>query len=261
MNVLDLSNQPNSSENLNVKITQTLAVSACLKRCSFAINYNGTMYDHTEYVDSATNFVPLAHEFIKKNNININEIQGIVAASGPGSFTGIRVAQSFAKGMSLSLKIPAIGVNYFDVIADIFEQSYSQKLPSTANKPDDERSILIVIRSEKNQAYYQFRSKHYNESGVFAYQNFDKLLNDNCVLIGDAVTELRVHFPQLIKAYEIVDFKNPIHLLKYQPIWMPDLSNVSENFAGGSYVCTAATAHTTKKQFFLRPIYINAQTS
>jgi tRNA threonylcarbamoyladenosine biosynthesis protein TsaB len=46
-----------------------------------------------------------------------NELTGLVVARGPGSFTGVRVALSVAKGIAAGLKIPVWGVNSLDVLA------------------------------------------------------------------------------------------------------------------------------------------------
>jgi tRNA threonylcarbamoyladenosine biosynthesis protein TsaB len=45
------------------------------------------------------------------------ELTGVVVASGPGSFTGVRVALSVAKGMAAGLGIPLWGVSSLDAIA------------------------------------------------------------------------------------------------------------------------------------------------
>jgi tRNA threonylcarbamoyladenosine biosynthesis protein TsaB len=44
-------------------------------------------------------------------------LTGLVVAHGPGSFTGVRVALSVAKGIAAGLMIPAWGVNTLDVLA------------------------------------------------------------------------------------------------------------------------------------------------
>jgi tRNA threonylcarbamoyladenosine biosynthesis protein TsaB len=45
------------------------------------------------------------------------ELTGLVVARGPGSFTGVRVALSVAKGMAAGLSIPVWGVSSLDVLA------------------------------------------------------------------------------------------------------------------------------------------------
>jgi tRNA threonylcarbamoyladenosine biosynthesis protein TsaB len=45
------------------------------------------------------------------------DVTGLVVACGPGSFTGVRVALSVAKGIAAGLGIPVWGVNSLDVVA------------------------------------------------------------------------------------------------------------------------------------------------
>src|SRR5438876_9605823 len=45
------------------------------------------------------------------------DLTGLVVARGPGSFTGVRVALSVAKGMAAGLAIPLWGVSSLDVLA------------------------------------------------------------------------------------------------------------------------------------------------
>ena len=45
------------------------------------------------------------------------DLTGLVVARGPGSFTGVRVALSVAKGMAAALSVPLWGVGSLDVLA------------------------------------------------------------------------------------------------------------------------------------------------
>ena len=47
-----------------------------------------------------------------------SDLDGIGVGRGPGNFTGIRIAISAARGLSLSLGIPAVGVDLFDAMAE-----------------------------------------------------------------------------------------------------------------------------------------------
>lgn len=60
---------------------------------------------------------------------NPDELAGIAVALGPGSFTGLRVVLSLAKGFALAQGIPLIGIPTLDVLA--YSQSH-QPLPICA---------------------------------------------------------------------------------------------------------------------------------
>ncbi|MEO1027236.1 MAG: tRNA (adenosine(37)-N6)-threonylcarbamoyltransferase complex dimerization subunit type 1 TsaB, partial [Pseudomonadota bacterium] len=44
------------------------------------------------------------------------ELDAIGVGTGPGNFTGIRIAVSAARGLSLSLDVPAVGVSGFEAL-------------------------------------------------------------------------------------------------------------------------------------------------
>ncbi len=48
---------------------------------------------------------------LKKSRKTLKGLKGIIVASGPGAFTGIRIALSVANTLAWFLKIPAVGVN------------------------------------------------------------------------------------------------------------------------------------------------------
>jgi len=58
--------------------------------------------------------IALVDEILKRNGINIKYIDGIAVSIGPGSFTGIRVGVSTARGLAQSLDIPLVGIPSLD---------------------------------------------------------------------------------------------------------------------------------------------------
>ncbi len=52
--------------------------------------------------------------------LDINDIDTVFATLGPGSFTGIRVALAFCKGICTAMNIPLIGIPTLDVLAQPF---------------------------------------------------------------------------------------------------------------------------------------------
>jgi tRNA threonylcarbamoyladenosine biosynthesis protein TsaB len=48
-------------------------------------------------------------ELLKQNNLELEDLTGIVCYKGPGSFTGLRIGLTVANTMASELKIPIIG--------------------------------------------------------------------------------------------------------------------------------------------------------
>lgn len=54
--------------------------------------------------------LPMLDQAVKMSGIALEELDGIAVASGPGSFTGLRIGASTAKGLGLALDKPLVAV-------------------------------------------------------------------------------------------------------------------------------------------------------
>ncbi|MBY6091259.1 tRNA (adenosine(37)-N6)-threonylcarbamoyltransferase complex dimerization subunit type 1 TsaB [Maritimibacter alkaliphilus] len=65
----------------------------------------------------AERLFPLLEEVLAEGGVTWAELDRIGVGVGPGNFTGIRISVSAARGLALSLDIPAVGVSTFEAIA------------------------------------------------------------------------------------------------------------------------------------------------
>ncbi|HEY4192454.1 MAG TPA: tRNA (adenosine(37)-N6)-threonylcarbamoyltransferase complex dimerization subunit type 1 TsaB, partial [Mesorhizobium sp.] len=61
---------------------------------------------------------------LKAGGVNYAGLSTIAVSVGPGSFTGVRVGVSAARGLALALKIPAIGVTTLEALAQQARQAF-----------------------------------------------------------------------------------------------------------------------------------------
>ena len=59
--------------------------------------------------------LPMLDEIVKMLELDLEQIDGIAVAAGPGSFTGLRIGAATAKGLGLALKKPLISVPTVDL--------------------------------------------------------------------------------------------------------------------------------------------------
>ncbi|MBK5252400.1 MAG: tRNA (adenosine(37)-N6)-threonylcarbamoyltransferase complex dimerization subunit type 1 TsaB [Peptostreptococcaceae bacterium] len=120
--------------------------------------------------------MPMIDELLEKTEISIKDIDALAVGVGPGSFTGIRIGVSTAKGLALALDIPIAAVSSLRALA--YNGIYSDML------------VCPIIDARRNQVY----------SGVFRWEaaelvevlnedvyNFKELLfvlkNRNCPIL------------------------------------------------------------------------------
>ena len=62
---------------------------------------------------------PFIQARLAEARIELSDIDAIAVGIGPGNFTGIRISVAAARGLALSLGIPAIGVSSFEIARDM----------------------------------------------------------------------------------------------------------------------------------------------
>ena len=61
--------------------------------------------------------LPTIAQMVKRSRALPADIKAVAVAKGPGSFTGLRIGMSIAKGFSLALNVPIIAIPTLDIIA------------------------------------------------------------------------------------------------------------------------------------------------
>jgi tRNA threonylcarbamoyladenosine biosynthesis protein TsaB len=60
---------------------------------------------------------PSIESILKFCNLNLSDLDAVAISKGPGSYTGLRIGTSTAKGLCYSLDIPLIGINTLEAMA------------------------------------------------------------------------------------------------------------------------------------------------
>jgi len=65
----------------------------------------------------AERLMPMMQQILAAGGKTWTDLDKIAVCTGPGNFTGVRIAVSAARGLALALDIPAIGVSVFEALA------------------------------------------------------------------------------------------------------------------------------------------------
>ena len=74
----------------------------------YTVNYKKT---HSQTL------LPMLDEIVRMTELDLDSLDAIAVAGGPGSFTGLRIGSATAKGLGLALKKPLIGVPTVEALA------------------------------------------------------------------------------------------------------------------------------------------------
>ena len=98
-----------------------LNIETATKNCSVALSQNGIVIACKEIAEAGYSHAEKLHVFIdeilKENNLTFNDLSAIAISQGPGSYTGLRIGVSAAKGLCYSLDIPLIAVDTLEVLS------------------------------------------------------------------------------------------------------------------------------------------------
>jgi tRNA threonylcarbamoyladenosine biosynthesis protein TsaB len=91
--------------------------------CSVSVTKDSKMVSLREQTDAkshASQLIPFISEVLKESGIKPHDLSAIAVSKGPGSYTGLRIGVSTAKGLAYALNLPLIAVDTLYCMASGF---------------------------------------------------------------------------------------------------------------------------------------------
>jgi tRNA threonylcarbamoyladenosine biosynthesis protein TsaB len=146
---------------------------------------------------------PAVAEALTRSGVGVEQLQGVGIATGPGSFTSLRVGMAFAKGLALSRRIPLIGVPTLDIIARA--------------QPVRDASLAAVLQAGRGRlavGWYHDIAGSWKPTGEIAILTPDALsqrIRKTTIVCGEIDPETR----KLVgRKYKNVEISPPPHSLR-----------------------------------------------
>ena len=114
----------------------TLALDTTGSWCSVALVDEARILEHKgEKIGRghAERLAPMVDEVFKLAALGPNDIERIAVCTGPGSFTGLRVALAFARSFALPGKIPVLGISNLRALAFQIDPENQKRIASVIN--------------------------------------------------------------------------------------------------------------------------------
>ncbi len=124
-----------------------LAIDTTTDLASIALTVDGHCYSQEQLGarTHAYDILPIVIELLAQANIELRHLHGIIFGCGPGSFTGIRVACSIAKGLAYGLNLALYPVSSLHAVATFVRRNVA---PSAA--------VLSMIDARMHQVYWSY---------------------------------------------------------------------------------------------------------
>jgi tRNA threonylcarbamoyladenosine biosynthesis protein TsaB len=96
-----------------------LAFDTSAAHCAAALLLPDQVINRLEPMEKgqAERLVPLLEEVLAEGGIGWADLKALAVGTGPGNFTGVRIAVAAARGLALGLGIPAVGVTRLEALA------------------------------------------------------------------------------------------------------------------------------------------------
>jgi tRNA threonylcarbamoyladenosine biosynthesis protein TsaB len=114
-----------------------------------------------------TELMPNIVHLLHLAKVEIKDMEGIIVAKGPGSFTGVRVGVSTAKGLCFALGVPLVGISTLEV------EAFAHAATSLPVCP-----ILGAGRGEIAAALFQMQGEKWARLNAEHITNVDDLCSE-----------------------------------------------------------------------------------
>ena len=88
---------------------------------------------------AAERLVPAIHALATSSGLSLSQLDAIAVVHGPGSFTGVRVGLSAAKGLCHALNLPLIAISRLAVLASLAQQGAPHSSPRVPHSSPSHR--------------------------------------------------------------------------------------------------------------------------
>ena len=189
--------------------------------CSVALTSEGQVLDHSENYEGQTHatmlsqYVQQALQYARTREVPID---AIAVSIGPGSYTGLRIGLSEAKGLAFGLNVPLIGVNTLQLLT----------VSAMFNHFIDEDKLLYVpmIDARRMEVYTAAYTPALEpvlepQAMILDEHSFESLLDEGYTLVAmvkPVALEMMALAEKAFREQQFIDvaYSTPLYLKEFQ---------------------------------------------
>ena len=174
-----------------MSLIRIIHIETATTTCSVAAGENGVLLAVRSVHDGykhAENVLRLFEEVMQEAGWKNDELSAIAVSAGPGSYTGLRIGVSTAKGLCYALDIPLIAVSTLYSLASGFRRKF----------PDSEALICPMLDARRMEVYSALFSKNLDRLKpdapliVEGLDSVPEILEQSIVFFGDGAEKCEV---------------------------------------------------------------------
>lgn len=211
-----------------------LSIETSTTNCSVSLSRKGKLLIVKEDYDKNYSHAERLHVYIddvlKQAKVSVNDVDAIAISKGPGSYTGLRIGVSSAKGLCFALNKPLISIPTLESLAHqvtnhdgvIVSMLDARRLEVYAAIFD---SNYVQIRETKAEVLNELSFSSYLEKGkvYFIGNGVEKtknlIVHQNAVFIDDKLPSANEMGSLAFNKYKISDFEDVAY---FEPYYLKD---------------------------------------
>ncbi len=126
--------------------------------CSVALANDGELMalrESDEGRDHAKKVALFVDELLRETGVQPSDLDAIAVGKGPGSYTGLRIGVSFAKGMCYALDIPLIAVGSLDALTEVAREDYDAGILDVEDEDWTKAVLCPMVDARRMEVYAQ----------------------------------------------------------------------------------------------------------
>jgi tRNA threonylcarbamoyladenosine biosynthesis protein TsaB len=162
-----------------------LNIETATKNCSVALAKEGKIVACKEIAEQNFSHAEKLHVFIEEllieNQLQFSDLSAIAVSQGPGSYTGLRIGVSSAKGFCYALNIPMIAIDTLQLIAKQIQI--------------EDGIIIPMIDARRMEVFTAFYDKNYQQIRNTQAEIIDETsyleISETIHLVGDGTEKFK----------------------------------------------------------------------
>jgi tRNA threonylcarbamoyladenosine biosynthesis protein TsaB len=205
------------------------------KICSVALSQDGIFLAHNDqtgdgYIHGEA-LTLMIEALLQNTHKTLRDLQAISFSSGPGSYTGLRIGLSTAKGLCYALSIPLIAIPTHQIL-------FQMAIKSSSERPKNTIALLDARRTEVYMEVFDTQGKSIQDLQCALLEQTDISSFLPALVVGDSNLKAQTYWTsnELIWRNEVLSarFQVQVAFQKFQAQQFEDLAYCSPIYLKGA---------------------------